>query len=148
MKHQKKKKEKKKRKHHPFLCLVTNSTFSVASPALPLLLIHILLHSTFCHFSLAVHFWHFTGDLRFLHPGKWAPDNGLAGRHNEGMLSSYFCLLFRFYVFLFFFSLPLLFLRCCCCTACSFSLLCVFRVCSDYHVFECVLSGMSVHRYL
>lgn len=45
MKHQKKKKE---RKHHPFLCLVTNSTFSVASPVLRLLLIHILPHSTFC----------------------------------------------------------------------------------------------------
>lgn len=66
MKHQK----KKKRKHHPFLCLVRNSTFSVASPALPLLLIHILPHSTFCHFSLAVPF--------FLKPiwGFCTPENG------------------------------------------------------------------------
>lgn len=47
----------KKRKHHPFLCLVKNSTFSLASPMLRLHLIHIFSHSTFCHFFLAVPFF-------------------------------------------------------------------------------------------
>lgn len=49
-------KKKEKTKHHPSLCLVTNSTFCVASPALRLLLIHISPQSTFCLFSLALSF--------------------------------------------------------------------------------------------
>lgn len=42
-----KKKKKKKRKHHPFLCMVTNSTLPVARAVPQLLLDHISPHSTF-----------------------------------------------------------------------------------------------------
>lgn len=94
MKHQKKRKEK--RKHHPLpLCLVTNSTFSEASPVLRLLLIHRIQP-----FAISLLPYLFIKAIRgFLYPGKWELDNGLGGRNKETR-GCYLLLLSFAYLFL------------------------------------------------